>query len=120
MTVNRVLTTCEAVGHTEHMTTHPTTRPCDAKVLLAQVGRFTLASIGARDLVNLGDGIMLRYGTGRRHTKLIITLAADDTYTVRNVRLAGRYKTDVVELGTVTGIYADALSDFVIAATSAD
>jgi hypothetical protein len=97
-----------------------TTRPCSARTLLAQVGPMTLASVGARMIVDLGDGVMFRYGAGRTFTKLLITLAADDTYTVRNVRLAGRYRDEVVELGTIAGVHADELAEVVYRSTLTD
>lgn len=56
----------------------------DAQVTLNQLGRMTLAELGARDIVYSTDGgyVMMRIGAGNPHRKLIIKLRPSDTYGV--------------------------------------
>ena len=59
--------------------------PADARSILDQIGVMALGSVGARDIVSTGDGVMFRVSRGRR--KLVIKLAPSDTYVVERVRM---------------------------------
>lgn len=85
-------------------------RTCDARLLLRQIGTDARLAVSARDLVDLGNGVMFRYGSNHGDTrKLLITLAADDTYTVRAVRISRR-TLETIEIGTVDGVHAAELA----------
>ena len=57
--------------------------PADARAILDQIGVMVLGSVGARDIVSTGDGVIFRVSRGRR--KLVIKLAPSDTYVVERV-----------------------------------
>lgn len=96
-------------------------READHRVTLAQVGRWRLASIGARDIVHDDRNGMLwfRVLSGNPYRKIIILLRADDTYAVeigRMKKIQGlpEYVTEHAEgldpaLGC--GLYGDQLGD---------
>lgn len=87
--------------HTDTMAT----RPASAKVILDQIGPRVLMSIGARDTLDLGDGVQMAVSRGRR--KLIIKLAANNTYTLERVRLRDDFS--VVSEALSENIHADNL-----------
>jgi len=62
------------------------TREADARIILRQIGNMGLMSVGARDIVNLGCGVRFTVGRGRSR-KLVVKLAANDTYAVEVVRV---------------------------------
>ena len=93
------------------------TRPADARVTLAQIGRMTLARVGAREyLRDDRDGILtFRVGMGPTLRKVIVRLAADDTYRVEVGRMPRRGAaafTWIVE-GVAEGVYAEQLAETV-------
>lgn len=81
-----------------------------ANVILQQLGgnRF-LAMTGAKQLVNLGNGLQFAIGRGAKNkaNKVVITLA-DDLYTVRFVNIRG---VNIKECGTVEMVYGDKLAE---------
>lgn len=67
---------------------------------------------GARDFVNLGDGIqfVVGGGPGQPRQKIIVKLAANDTYAVEH----GSFRNlEWRTLGFHEGIYCDQLSDVI-------
>lgn len=78
-----------------------------AETIIDQAGRFTLASMGARDFLNLGytdrhgantrGGVQFRVGSGRRLRKIIVTLNDWDLYDVECVTI--NRKTGAVTVG---------------------
>lgn len=91
------------------ITNNMVTRRCDARTILRQIGPMTLMACGARNYVDLGDGVHFNVLTGRSH-KIVVKLAANDTYTVERVRLRN-YTVESVE--HATDVYCDQLSDVV-------
>ena len=87
------------------------TRDADARTILAQIGTLTLMSLGAREIVNLGCGIRFNVGRGKSR-KMIVKLAANDTYAVEVVRLRRDF-TAVSEFHT-DGIYCDQLAEILL------
>lgn len=85
------------------------TRDCSAQAILDQIGVMSLLRIGAKEIVNLGHGIMFRSGSKRGH-KVIIVLAANDTYTVELVRVR---KFDAESVEVHEGVYCDQLTTVV-------
>lgn len=98
-------------------------RAADHATTWAQLGRWTRARIGARDMVyDDTDGwISFRVGPGRPHRKIIIKLCADDTYAVEIGTLRagpppmpGLRGLPLYHAGELlTGIYADVLAEIV-------
>ena len=95
------------------VTNRMATRPADARTLLTQIGPRVLASVGAHDIVNLGDGVQFAIG-GRAKRKLVIKLAADDTYTLERVRLLGAPSFEVESEEVSEDIYAENLAEVVL------
>lgn len=62
--------------------------------------------VGARNILNLGDGIQMDVSRGGR--KVIVKLAADDTYTVERVRIIRRTLA-VTSEAFVSGVYGHAV-----------
>jgi hypothetical protein len=56
----------------------------DHRTTLAQIGRWTLTRLGARDIVYSDEGgyVMFRVGSGRPYRKIIVMLRPSDTYGV--------------------------------------
>lgn len=86
------------------------TRACDAKEVLNWIGNGTMMRCGARNFVSLGDGVQFDVSRGNR--KVIVKLAADDTFTVERVRLVRRTLVCTSEQ-FVEGIFADQLAHVV-------
>ncbi|MDA8332481.1 MAG: hypothetical protein M0027_15005 [Candidatus Dormibacteraeota bacterium] len=87
------------------------TRPADARTILRQIGDATLQNLGARQMVDRGDGLHFTVGrsAGRTLRKVVILLAADDTYTVEALKFDRRTfeSTTTYEIGDV---YAESLA----------
>lgn len=89
------------------------TRPADAGEIVAQIGRGALFAVGARQIVNLGDGIHFNVGRGKSR-KVVVKLAANDTYAVEAVRMTRDYRFISEHFEEL--IYADQLQDAVLRA----
>src|SRR5262245_14164778 len=87
------------------------TRPASAQELLGQIGRWTLAEIGARDIIDLGDGVHFFFGRGRSR-KLVVKLAANDTYAVEIVRF-NRADFTFSSERFFEGVYGDQLGELI-------
>lgn len=82
-----------------------------AQTILEQLGgRKFLVMTGAKDLVNTGNGLQMRLprGTTNKATKFIVTLDADDTYTVSFGKIR---KLEYKEISSFSGVYCDMLTD---------
>ena len=78
-----------------------------AQTIVAQLGRITLAMIGAKNILDTGDGVQMKIGKNpKRWTHLTIELRGDDTYTVKLSRVR---KFEVVSEERVHGVHADGL-----------
>jgi hypothetical protein len=86
------------------------TMPADHRITWAHLGTWTLAALGARDVIHDDPNglLMFRIGSGRPYRKLLVTLCADDTYRVERGHVAGM---DWVTDEVVTGIHAAQLSE---------
>lgn len=87
------------------------TSPADARVTIAQIGRGVLMSCGARDFVrdDANGTLMFRVGPGRKVSKVIVSLMADDTYRVE-YGFMNRRTLAWITVDVETGIYADQLA----------
>lgn len=83
-------------------------RDADAKLILAQIGNSELNNVGARDIVDLGDGVMFRIGIGNPPYKAIIKLNASDTY---DIEIGYTRNFDWTITYQVSDIYADQLGE---------
>lgn len=83
-----------------------------AETILSQMGgaRRLSVMIGAKNFVAVEQGLTFKMGKGAKDgiTHCTVTLAADDTYTVRFQRVWGH---KVTEKGTTEGVYCDMLRD---------
>ena len=78
----------------------------DTRETIAQIGQSTLMSIGAREFVAGPNDLRFRVGRGDR--KVIVTLDANDTYTVQTFMMrSGR------TVYQVDGIYCEQLAEAV-------
>jgi hypothetical protein len=78
----------------------------DAKTLMNQIGTSNLMAVGARDFSFDGDKLMFRVGSASKLSKVVITLEADDTYSVRVCVMKLRTY-EVVLNEVVDEVYAD-------------
>lgn len=81
-----------------------------AQTILQQLGgnKF-LAMTGAKQLVDLGNGLQFAIGRGAKNkaNKVVITLTGADLYDVRFVSIR---QFNITERGTVEMVYADRLA----------
>ena len=78
-----------------------------ANTIAQQIGNAALSMIGARDLVATESGLQLAIGRNPKGvSKLVVDLAADDTYTVSAYK--GRGLT-IRLVGSTEMVYADSL-----------
>jgi hypothetical protein len=78
-----------------------------ANNLIAQIGTGTFAMLGAASLVALENGVQFSIkGSPVKANKLVITLAADDTYTVQAWKIK---KFDCNLLAEMEMVHADSL-----------
>ena len=90
--------------------------PQIASTIIAQLGRGTLAMLGAFNLVDMGNGLGLKIKGSRRVNYIGVTLAADDTYTLTFKKLTKR-GLDVADVADLDGVYADSLHRVIEAET---
>ena len=80
-----------------------------AKTIAAQLGRSTLALLGAESLVGDARSLMFSInGSPKKVNKIRVTLASDDTYTVEFMRYS-RGTFECAVLAEVSMVYADSL-----------
>jgi len=81
------------------------TRECDARTLVAQIGRMNLLAISGGRVLDTGDGVDLQVGRGYW---VRVRLAANDTYIVQRVFV----RSGVIRVkGERTDIYAEELGE---------
>ena len=87
------------------------TRPADARTILRQIGDTTLQGLGARQMVDRGDGLHFTVGrsVGRTLRKVVILLAADDTYTVEAMKF-DRRTFESTTTYEIDDVYAESLA----------
>lgn len=80
-----------------------------AQNIISQLGRMTLAMIGAKNLMSTGKGLQLDIGSNpMRLSRIVITLDPSDTYTMAFIKGRG-LKARVAK--SLDGIYVDALHE---------
>lgn len=89
--------------------------PTIAQTIIRQLPRTAFAMMGARDLLDVGNGIQFKPGANARKVSAIrIVLEADDTYTVEIYRGRG-LRMAIAE--THVNVYADNLAPVLEAST---
>lgn len=80
------------------------------QTLLQQIGTMNVLAISGGRNLRLTDALHLPYGAGR---SVVITLDADDTYRVRQMRRVHRgvNRGTLVTVYEVAGVYADQIGD---------
>ncbi len=89
-------------------------RPADAQITLQQLGYWTRARLGVRELVkdDAKGWLSMRVGPGRPYRKLNIQLCGDDTYALEIGALRKHQGLPTYIAGElVTGVYADQLGE---------
>ena len=87
------------------------TRAAGARTILRQIGDATLQSLGARQIVDRGNGIHFSVGrsAGRTLRKVVVLLAADDTYTVEAMKF-DRWTFGTTTTYEIGDVYAESLA----------
>ena len=88
------------------------TRKADAGTILKQIGGNALAEVGARNFLNLGDGLQMQVGHGSALRKVLVKLSADDTYIVQAVKF-NRRTFKMTWTYDMTDVYCEALAQVV-------
>jgi len=92
-----------------------TTNPEIARTILRQIGgNMALTMIGAKNLVDTGEGVSMKIGrNAKRVTHITIRLTADDLYVVDFIRVgrAPKFTTDLV--ANFSGVYAEMLRELI-------
>ena len=97
---------------------HTTTKdPQIARNIIAQLGNLTLSMLGAKNLLDLGNGLSFRVRGSRIVNYVAITLDANDTYSVRTAKIGRLPACTVSNDSTDVDVYADMLHDFIADAT---
>jgi hypothetical protein len=83
--------------------------PNIASTIIDQLPRAAFTMMGAKDLVDMGNGLRWRVGrNAKRVTHVQVTLNASDTYDVATYRIT-KHGLNVELLDDVRGVYVDAL-----------
>lgn len=87
------------------------TSPADAQTLLAQITKGVLMSLGARDIVDLGDGVHFVAGGGRGkpRRKVVVKLQTNDLYVAEVVKIDRDF--NFVSEAVETDLFADMLPE---------
>ena len=89
------------------------TRPCSAAIIKRQITVGVLMSCGARDFVDLGDGLRFTIGPTQAHRKLTIKLNAEDLYAIERIRRP-RGKIEYVSEAFIDDVPAENLAETVL------
>ena len=86
-----------------------------AAIIRSQIGNWTMARVGARDLLSSDTSLRFRISVeGKRgHFKVEITLNPSDTYTVKVYQLR-KHGLDVRTLRSLESVYAGSLPELVV------
>lgn len=87
--------------------------PTIARTIIEQLGNGTLYMLGAKDLLDLGDGLSFRVRGSRRANYVEIRLTPADLYdvSIRKIGRAPSYR--VTEVCDAKGIYCDQLHELI-------
>jgi len=93
-----------------------TTTQTTATTILNQIGFWGRASLGAREYVDLGEGVgvQFRIGPGRRNLKAVVSVNDQDLYDVAIIQIKRDFTART--LTESTGIYAGSLAEHLVSA----
>ncbi|MHA1572968.1 MAG: hypothetical protein ACTSX8_03155 [Alphaproteobacteria bacterium] len=95
-----------------------TNNPAIAQTLIDQLGNLTFRMLGAKDLLDLGNGLSFRIRGSRTCNYIAIELdTATDTYTVRTAKIGRAPSYKVSNDETQAGVYADMLHTLIESAS---
>jgi len=77
-----------------------------ARTIIAQLGNVTLSMLGATKLVSTSNGLQFAIKGSKRCNKIVIELAANDTYTVTSWKVG---RTNLTQVEQCEGVYVDSL-----------
>lgn len=98
--------------------TTTTNNPEIARTILAQLGRGTMAMLGAFDLLDTGKGLQFRIKGSRLATHIVIELdQGADLYDVKIYKLGRAPKYKITMVTDTTGVYVDSLHTVIERAT---
>lgn len=77
--------------------------------VIDQLGGMALRLLGAKNLMDLGNGLSLRVRGSKAVNYISIKLAEDDTYTVRTAKIGRAPNYKMSNDQTLRGVYVDQL-----------
>jgi hypothetical protein len=86
-----------------------TNDPQIAQTIIDQLGRGALYMLGAKNLVDLGDGLQFRIRGSRKANMIKIQLDGADLYNVMIIKIGRAPSYKVTEVAHVSGLFADQL-----------
>ena len=99
-------------------TTETNTNPAICKTIIAQLGNLTLSMLGAKSLLDLGNGLSFRVRGSRSVNYIAIELdAGTDTYSVRTAKIGRAPSYQISNDNTLDGVYVDQLHTTIEGAT---
>ena len=100
------------------MNTTQTKDPAIAETIRQQIGRKALFMLGAKNLIDVGNGLSFRVRGSRTVNYIAIELdAGTDTYSVRTAKIGRAPNFKVSNDQTATFIYADQLHSLIESTT---
>ena len=92
--------------------------PQIAKTIVSQLGAMTLTMLGAKSLLNLGNGLSFRVRGSKTVNYIAITLdAATDTYSFRTAKIGRAPNCRITNDNTLEGVYVDMLHSLIESTT---
>jgi len=88
-------------------------RKCSAAIIKQQIGVGVLMSCGARDFLDLGDGLRFTVGPTAAHRKLTIKLTWEDLYAIERIRRP-RGQVEYISEAFTDGVPAENLAETVL------
>jgi hypothetical protein len=87
-----------------------TNNPQIAQTIINQLGRGALYMLGAKDLLDLGNGLQFRIRGSRKANTIMIELdQGADLYNVRILKIGRAPSYKITEVANVSGLFADQL-----------
>jgi len=92
------------------MTTTKTNDPMIAQTIIDQLGKGALYMFGAKDLLDLGNGLQFRIRGSKRANTIMIELdQGADLYNLRILKIGRAPGYKITEVANVSGLFADQL-----------
>lgn len=89
-----------------------------AQTIAEQIGNRAFVMMGAKNILGGDDHLQFKIGqNGKGVTHVTVTLASDDTYTVKFTRVGRAPSYKITDLAEVSGVYVDSLKKTIEANT---